>query len=170
MHSNRVNLAAAAFLVILGIVSTGIVASAYTSNPQNKGPESPISLLVPASIGSGALGTTTVAGSYSAPLGRSQPHYPKPVSRQHQRHTTRQVDPRRFIPRYNTISRRRHPGESAPRLGHSNRGNQCDQSQQLGPRTEQDVPRIHRIRDRKLLRPDQLRMHLYRVLRLPRFL
>ena len=75
MHSNRVNLAAAAFLVILGIVSTGIVASAYTSNPQNKGPESPISLLVPASIGSGALGTTTVAGSYSAPLGRSQPHY-----------------------------------------------------------------------------------------------
>src|SRR3989441_8614455 len=74
MHSNRVNLAAAAFLVILGIVSTGIVASAYTSNP-HKGPESPISLLVPASIGSGALGTTTVAGSYSAPVGPSQPHY-----------------------------------------------------------------------------------------------
>ncbi|TMI59472.1 hypothetical protein E6H14_03380 [Candidatus Bathyarchaeota archaeon] len=75
MHSNRMNIAAATLLLILGIVSTGIVTSVYASSPQNKGPYNPTSPRVPENIQSNAPDSMTATSRSSTTLGPSQPHY-----------------------------------------------------------------------------------------------
>jgi hypothetical protein len=80
MHSKGANLALAALLLIVGIMSAGIVASAYTFIPQNKGAEdttlsNPISPSVSENFQSSARGTMTDTSKLSATLGPSRPHY-----------------------------------------------------------------------------------------------
>ena len=76
MHSTRVNLAAAVLLLILGIVSTGIIASVDAFNSQNKAPENPASPPAPSDIPSSAPASMTAMASGSATtLSPSQPHY-----------------------------------------------------------------------------------------------
>ncbi len=75
MLSKKVNLAAATLLLILGIVSTGIVASAYASSPQNKGSYNPTSPRVPQNIQSSAPDSMTAETGSATTLVPSQPHY-----------------------------------------------------------------------------------------------
>jgi len=75
LHSTRANRAAAALLLILGIVSTGIVVSSYTFNPQDKGLGNPISPRVPENVQSSPPETMTAKSPLYATLDPSQPHY-----------------------------------------------------------------------------------------------
>jgi hypothetical protein len=75
MRPIRLNLAAAALLLILGIVSTGMIASAYASNSQSKGSENPASPHAPENIQSSASELIVPATGSATTLSPSQPHY-----------------------------------------------------------------------------------------------